>query len=560
MYRHDADDRRLIEQRAAQLRDQLERYRAGELSADELRPLRLQNGLYIERNGPMLRIAIPYGMLAADQLRALARVARTYDRGYGHFTTRHNFQLNWLDLKDAPTILESLARVQLHAIQTSGSCIRNISCDPLAGAAADESVDPRPWCELLRQWSAGHPEFAYLPRKLKIAVTGASSDRAAIQVHDIGISALRNGDGEIGFRILVGGGLGRTPRLAQEIEPFLPWQHLLSYCESICRVYNLAGRRDNLYKSRLKILVDSIGIAEFRRRVAAEWSFIKDGPLALTRERLDPVASHFAPKPYLELPAHDPEHRRALGAHPAFAAWVRHNVQAHRRPGYAIVTVSTKRRDDPPGDVTAGQMLRIAQWADEYSFGEIRVTQRQNLVLADVRRSDLYALWTKIRETGIADPNSGLLTDIVACPGGDYCSLANARTITLANAIAERFADQAQVERLGPIAVNLSGCMNGCAHHHLGNIGIRGIDKQGAEYYQIGIGGISGRATGFGDVIGPALPADRVPAAIERLTAVYLAYRRDGESFVETVARIGSAPFKTAAYGTPNRNRETEHA
>lgn len=546
MYRYDADDQRLVEERVSQLRDQLKRHLAGELSADELRPLRLQNGLYVERNGPMLRVAIPYGLLASDQLRALARVASAYCRGRGHFTTRHNLQLDWLDLEDAPEILAELARVQLHAIQSSGSCIRNISCDPLAGAAPDETVDPRPWCELLRQWGAGHPEFAYLPRKLKIAVSGAQEDRALIRVHDIGLVARRNAAGEIGFQVLVGGGLGRSPMLAQELTDFLPWRHLLGYCEAICRVYNLAGRRDNLYKARLKVLVDSIGIAEFRRRVSAEWDCIKDGPLTLTPEKLGRVARHFADKPYRILPGDDPSHLSGLDRNPGYAAWVRHNVLPHRRPGYAIVTLTLKGPDRAPGDVTSEQMLELAQWADAYSFGEIRVSQRQDLVLADVPQSDLPALWLKARAAGLAATDAGLLADIVACPGGDYCSLANARSIPLAQTIQTRFRDPELLARLGQIRVNLSGCMNGCAHHPVADIGLRGIDKKGAEHYQIGIGGRQGTDARFAAVLGPAIPADRVPAALEQLASTFLAYRRDGEPFAQAVARLGIAPFRSA--------------
>lgn len=545
MYRYDAHDQRLLEARIAELRDQLRRHRAGELSADALRPLRLLNGLYIERNGPMLRVAIPYGLLGSDQLRALARVTGVYGRGRGHFTTRHNFQIDWLALDDAPEILAELARVQLHAIQSSGSCIRNISCDPLAGAAPDEDVDPRPWCELLRQWSAGHPAFANLPRKLKIAVCGAREDRALVRVHDIGLLARRDAAGAIGFQVLVGGGLGRNPRLAQTLTDCLPWPHLLGYCEAICRVYNRLGRRDDPYKARLKALVERLGIDEFRRRVEAERATIGDA-LALTPAKVERVARHFADKPYRDLTADDPGHRREQARNPAYAAWVRHHVQPHRRPGYAIATIALKAPERAPGDLDSERMRLIADWADDHSFGEIRVTQRQNLVLADVPQSDLPALWHKIRAAGLAGSAAGLLADLVACPGGDYCSLANARSAPLAQAIQARFGDAESLARLGPIRVNVSGCMNGCAHHAVADIGLRGIDKQGVAHYQIAIGGRQGTDARFAEVLGPAIPADRVPAALERLASAYLAYRRDGESFAEAATRLGLPTFRAA--------------
>jgi sulfite reductase (NADPH) hemoprotein beta-component len=553
MYQYNAHDQQLIEGRVTQLRDQLQRHLAGELSADDLRPLRLQNGLYIERNGPMLRIAIPYGLISSAQLRALAQATTTYGRGYGHFTTRHNFQIDWLALEDAPRLLADLARVQLHAIQTSGHCIRNITADPLAGVAADEPLDPRPWCELLRQWSTAHPGFTNLPRKLKIAVQGARDDRALIQSNDIGLTLVRNADRETGFRVVVGGGLGRLPMLAVELEEFLPWQHLLSYCEAICRVFDRAGRRDDPGRSRLKFLVRTLGIDEFRRRVAAEWATLADGPLTLGEDQVAQVATHFADRAYLDHPGDDPLHWQWLERYPAYGAWLRNNVQPHRRPGYAIVSLSTKRADQAPGDLTAVQMLEIAQWADDYSFGEVRVSLRQHLVLAQVRRADLYALWRQADAAGLATPNVGLLTDLLACPGADYCSLANVRTIPLVRAIQERFAYQDLAERVGELVLNCSGCMNACAHHPLAHIGLRGVNKQGAEYFQISIGGSHRDETRFGATLGPAVPAAEVPATLERLVGAYLGYRRAGEPFIDTVRRIGCAPFATVAYGSPER-------
>ncbi|WP_295445872.1 nitrite/sulfite reductase [uncultured Thiodictyon sp.] len=553
MYQYTAQDQQLVDARVTELRDQLARSRAGTLSAEDLRPLRLLNGLYILRHGPMLRIAVPYGLLASDQLRVLARVAEAYGGGRGHFTTRHNFQISGLVLEDAPLVLAELAQVQLHAIQSSGNCIRNITSDPLAGAAAAEPMDPRAWCELLRQWSAGHPGFSRLPRKIKIAVQGVGPDRALIRVQDIGLNLVRDAAKETGFRVYVGGGLGRTPMAALELEPFLPWRHLLSYCEAICQVFNTQGRRDNPHKSRLKFLVRDLGIEEFRRRVEAAWAPLKDGALTLTETQVARVAGHFADPPYLDLTGDDALHLHRLEREPAYAAWVRHNVQPHRRPGYAIVTLSTKRVDNAPGDVSAEQLRQAAQWADDYSFGEVRVTQRQNLVLVQVRQSDLHGLWRQAAIAGLANPNIGLLTDIIACPGGDECDLANARSVPLVNAIQARFADQGLLERLGALVVNCSGCMNGCAHHQVADIGIRGIDKQGAEYYQLGLGGRAGVDTRFGTVIGPAIAAAEVPATLERLLGAYLNHRRESEPFSDTVRRIGNTPFATAAYGAAER-------
>ncbi|HRP76232.1 MAG TPA: nitrite/sulfite reductase [Rhodocyclaceae bacterium] len=548
MYQYDQYDQQIVDERVAQFLDQTRRYLAGELSEDEFRPLRLQNGLYIQRHAPMLRVAIPYGLLSSRQLRKLAYIARTYDRGYGHFTTRQNIQFNWPTLESVPEILAELATVQMHAIQTSGNCIRNITSDPLAGVAGDERVDPRPWCEILRQWSSLHPEFAFLPRKFKIAVNGAASDRALTQAHDIGLDLKHDEAGKVGFRVLVGGGLGRTPVIGKEIAAFVPWQHLLTYCEAILRVYNRFGRRDNLYKARIKILVNAIGIDAFREQVEAEWARLKDGPSTLTAAEVDRVSAHFIEPGYENLPDEDLCLRHHLADDKAFAAWARRNVRAHKRRGYAIVTLSTKRRDAAPGDVTAEQMERIAGWADEFSFGRIRVTHEQNLVLADVRRADLYVLWHQVRAAGLATPNIGLASDLIACPGSDFCNLGNARSIPIANAIQERFDDLDTLHDIGEIEINISGCVNACGHHHVGHIGILGVDKNGEEFYQVTIGGAQGNRTAIGQVIGPSFPADEVVDAVERLVETYLVHRNSGERFIDTVRRIGVGSFRTHAY------------
>ncbi len=548
MYRYDEYDQRLVDERVSQFADQTRRYLAGELSDDEFRPLRLQNGLYIQRHAPMLRIAIPYGLLASRQLRKLAHIARTYDRGYGHFTTRQNIQFNWPALERVPEILAELAQVQMHAIQTSGNCIRNITSDPFAGVAGDESIDPRPWCEILRQWSTFHPEFAYLPRKFKIAVNGAAEDRAVIRAHDIGLNLERDADGNIGFRVLVGGGLGRTPILGEEVAAFVPWRHILSYCEAILRVYNRFGRRDNMYKARIKILVKALGVEAFRREVEAEWAHLKDGPATLTEAELERVAAHFVDPDYETLAADDLGYRHHLADDKAFAAWAKRNVRAHKRPGYAIVTLSTKHRGVAPGDTTAEQMEHIADWADAYSHGELRVTHEQNLVLADVRQSDLFALWQKARAAGLATPNIGLLSDIVACPGGDFCNLANAKSIPIANAIQARFDDLDYLHDIGEIELNISGCMNACGHHHVGHIGVLGVDKNGEEWYQVTIGGSQGHDAAIGSVIGPSVSAAEMPDVVEQLIETYLAHRHADERFIDTVRRIGVEPFKARVY------------
>ncbi len=550
MYVYDEIDQRLVDERVAQYRDQTRRYLAGALSEEDFKPLRLQNGLYLQRHAPMLRIAIPYGELSSRQLRKLAHIARTYDRGYGHFSTRQNLQLNWPRLEDTPQILAELAEVRMHAIQTSGNCIRNITADHYAGVAPDEVVDPRVWCEILRQWSTFHPEFAYLPRKFKIAVNGAQTDRAATRFHDIGLSALRGPDGAVGFRVLVGGGMGRTPILAPVIREFLPWQHFLTYLEAVLRVYNRYGRRDNMFRARIKILVKERTPERFREEVEAEWLHLKDGPATLTVQEVERVAARFSRPAYERLPATDAGFESARTTDRAFARWAERNVAAHRVPGYAAVTLSLKKTGTPPGDATAGQMDAVADLADEFSFGEVRVTHEQNLLLADVRQRDLRALWQRARALGLATPNLGLLTNIIACPGGDFCSLANAKSIPVAEAIQRRFDDLDYLHDIGELDLNISGCMNSCGHHHAGHIGILGVDKQGAEFYQVSIGGSQGNAASIGKVIGPSVAQEEVPDVIERLIETYIA-RRDSEHepFIDTVRRIGIEPFKEAVYG-----------
>ena len=554
MYLYDAIDQRIVDERVRQFRDQTRRHLAGELSVDDFRPLRLQNGLYIERYAPMLRVAIPYGLLSSTQLRKLAYIARTYDRGYGHFSTRQNIQFNWPSLEDAPAILAELADVQMHAIQTSGSCIRNTTTDHFAGVARDEIVEPFVWCELIRQWSTLHPEFAYLPRKFKIAVSGSASDRAATWVHDIGVHALRNDDSEISFRVIVGGGLGRTPMVGHAMREFLPWRHLLTYLDAILRVYNRYGRRDNKYKARIKILVKELTPAVFAQKVEGEWAHLKDGPATLIEAEVRRIESRFTRAAYAELPANDPFVDATLAVEKPFANWHRRNVHPHKVPGYAAVTLSLKRTGVAPGDVSADQMDAIAGLADRFSFGELRVSHEQNLIFADVRNSDLHTLWRELKRLGLATPNIGLLTNIIACPGGDFCSLANARSIPVAEAIQRRFDDLDYLHDIGELDLNISGCMNSCGHHHIGHIGILGVDKQGEEYYQISIGGAQGIGATLGKVIGSAFAQNQVPDVIERLIEIYLERRdSDKERFIDTVRRIGIEPFKEHVYGTDHQ-------
>ncbi|MBK6905943.1 MAG: nitrite/sulfite reductase [Rhodocyclaceae bacterium] len=561
MYRYDAYDHALVKARVAQFKGQTERFLAGKLTEDQFRPLRLKNGLYLQRHAPMLRIAVPYGMLSSAQLRVLGEIARDYDKDYGHFTTRQNLQLNWPALPKVPEILAKLASVEMHATQTSGNCIRNITTDQFAGVAPDEIEDPRPWAEILRQWSTFHPEFDYLPRKFKIAISGTTEDRAAIQVHDIGLQLLRNEAGELGFKVYVGGGLGRTALLGQVTVEFLPWQHILTYCEAVLRVYNRYGRRDNAYKARIKILVKALGAPAFAEQVAQEWAHLKDGPATLTEAEVARVAAHFTAPDYATLPAVDADFTRQQPEEKAFARWVERNVHAHRVTGYAAVTLSLKARGVAPGDATSAQMFAAADLADQFSLGELRVTHEQNFVLADVRQSELYALWQLAKQHGFATPTVGLLTDMIACPGGDFCSLANARSIPVALELQERFAELDYLHDIGELELNISGCMNSCGHHHLGAIGVLGVDKNGKEWYQVTIGGRQGNAARIGEVIGRSFAADEVVNAVSRLIETYLRLRHEDERFVDTVLRLGLDPFKAAAYpaNPPAVPKETAH-
>jgi sulfite reductase (NADPH) hemoprotein beta-component len=547
MYRYDTSDKALVLERVAQFRDQTQRFLKGSLSDDEFKHLRLRNGLYIQRHAPMLRVAIPYGLLSAKQLRALAKIARNYDRGYGHFTTRQNIQYNWPKLEQVPDILEDLAEVEMHAIQTSGNCIRNVTSDHLAGVAPEELEDPRPWCEIIRQWSTFHPEFTYLPRKFKIAVTGSPQDRAASLVHDVGVHIVRGPNGERGFEILAGGGLGRTPIIGQVVRGFLPREHLLSYLEAILRVYNLEGRRDNLTKARIKILVRSLGMEEFRRRVETEWELIRDGGLQVDDAQIERMRKHFDPPAYRDLPNIVAD----AGQSAAFRAWYRYNTTAHKIPGYRTVFVSLKKPGVPPGDATDAQMELLADLAERYSFGEVRVTHTQNLLLADVEQSKAYELWRKLDGAGLATPNIGTLTDMICCPGLDFCSLANAGSIEVAKLINEQFDDYDYLYDLGEIDIKMSGCMNACGHHHVGNIGILGVDKGGEEWYQITIGGAAGADASLGTVIGPSVAKTQVAETIERLLEVYVERRQPEERFLDTVRRLGVKPFKERVYAAP---------
>ena len=549
MYLYDEIDQRIVDERVRQFRDQTRRFLAGELSEDDFRPLRLQNGLYVQKHAPMLRVAIPYGLLASRQLRTLAHIARDYDRGYGHFSTRQNCQFNWPRLEDVPEILELLAGVQMHAIQTSGNCVRNVTGDQFAGVAPDELVDPLVWSEIIRQWSTFHPEYAFLPRKFKIAVNGAIEDRAATRVHDIGLHAVPAADGEIGFRVIVGGGLGRTPIVGTVIREFLPWQHLLTYLDAALRVYNRFGRRDNKYKARIKILVKDLGAAEYARLVEEEWAHLADGPGTLIREEVERIAGRFTRPAYETLPRTDAAFEAQRATDRAFARWVGRNVHAHRVPGYAAVTLSLKRTGIPPGDVSADLMDAIADLADRYSFGELRVTHEQNLVFADVEQRRLHALWTILASLGLATPNLGLLTNIICCPGGDFCALANAASIPVSLAIQERFDDLDYLHDIGELDLNISGCINACGHHHIGHIGILGVDKAGEEWYQVTIGGRQGDTAAIGRIIGPSFARAEVPDVIERLLRAYLSLRdSDAERFVDVVHRVGLDPFKEAVY------------
>src|SRR5574343_124970 len=516
MYKYDAIDRQLINERVAQFADQVRRWKAGELSDDEFRPLRLQNGLYIQRHAPMFRIAVPYGMMNATQLRTLAKGARQYDRGYGHFTTRHNLQLNWTAIEDVPEILAELADVEMHAIQTSGNCLRNITTDQFAGVAADEIIDPRPLAEIMRQWTTFHPEFAFLPRKFKIAISGTREDRAVTWFHDIGLH-LKVVDGQVGFTVIVGGGLGRTPIRGQVVRDFLPWQDILSYCEAILRVYNRYGRRDNAYKARIKILVQALGVEAFREQVEAEWAHGKGGPMTITQAEYDRVAAHFT-------------------------------APAYEVAGYAAVTLSLKQHGVAPGDITSEQMEVVADLADRYSFGELRISHEQNIIVADVKKSDLPEVWQQAKAAGLATPNIGLLTSIICCPGGDFCDLANAKSIPIANAIQARFDDLDYLFDIGEIDLNISGCMNACGHHHVGHIGVLGVDKNDAVFYQVTLSGRQGNDAKLGKVIGPSFAAEEMPDAVEKILQVYLDNCIENELFIDTFDRIGIDPFKNRVY------------
>ena len=559
MYRYDPYDHAMVKARVAQFRDQTNRWQAGELSDEEFRPLRLQNGLYMQRHAPMLRIAVPYAMISAAQLRVLAAIAREEDKGYAHFTTRHNLQYNWIPMDRVPDVLERLADVEMHAIQTSGNCIRNVTSDQFAGIAPDEVVDTRQLAEIIRQWSTFHPEFAFLPRKFKIAVHGAERDRAVVQVHDIGLHLYRDDKGEVLARVWVGGGLGRTPILGEVINEALPWRHLLSYMEAIIRVYNLEGRRDNPYKARIKILVKALGIEEFRRKVDAEWADLKDGPATITDAELARVSAYFTAPAYASLPDTDADYEARLASDKAFARWVQQNVHAHRVPGYRAVTLSLKQKGFAPGDITDVQMDAVADLADAYSFGELRSSHEQNLVLSDVELRKLPELFDKAKELKLASSTVGLLTDIICCPGGDFCDLANAKSIPIAKAIMERFDDLDYLHDIGELDLNISGCMNACGHHHVGHIGVLGVDKNDEEWYQVTIGGRQGNDTRLGKVIGPSFAAADMPDVVTKLLETYVKLREPEERFVATVVRVGLDPFKLSVYGDSAKNRANKN-
>ncbi len=538
----------MVDDRVRHYREQTQRFLAGELTDDEFLHLRLRNGLYVQRLAPMLRVAIPYGTLDARQMRMLAYIARHYDKGYGHFSTRQNIQFNWPLLEETPDILEDLARVQMHAIQTSGNCIRNVTAEEFSGVAADEIADARPYCELIRQWSTGHPEFDWLPRKFKIAVNGSPTDRAASNVHDIGIDVAGVEDGQTLFDIKVGGGLGRTPVIASLIRERLPEKHLLSYLEAILRVYNRYGRRDNKYKARIKILVRAMSPEGFKEKVDAEWVHLKDGASTLTREEIDRVKSGFTSHAYEELVDDDDQLRQRRFEHRAFDAWLNHNVHLHKVPGYAIVTLSLKPTGTPPGDASDVQMDTVADWSEEFGFGEIRVSHEQNLVLPDVPKRDLFRLWQFATLSRLATANVGTINDIICCPGGDFCALANAKSIPIAEALQRTFSDLDYVYDIGELDINISGCMNACGHHHVGHIGILGVDKKGEEWYQISLGGNAGADASISQIVGPSFSRAQVPGVIEQIIEVYLANRVSEEPFLSCFRRLGIAPFKERLY------------
>lgn len=552
MYQYNEVDQKLVDERVEQFRDQTRRFLAGELSEDDFLALRLMNGLYIQRHAPMLRVAGPYNMYNSAQFRKLAHIARTYDKGFAHFTTRTNLQFNWPKLEEVPDILAELATVQMHAIQTSGNCIRNTTTDQFAGVIAEEVEDSRPYCEIIRQWSSLHPEFAYLPRKFKIAISAAPDDRAATQVHDIGLHIIKNDAGEVGFEVIVGGGLGRTPMIGKQINPFLAKEDLLSYLEAIIRVYNMNGRRDNKYKARIKILVQAMGIDKFREEVEAEWAHIRDTDLKLPQAEIDRVKAFFKPFDYDASAAQDTSLAGKLADDETFNTWYERNTVEHKVEGYRIAYVSLKPYLKPAGDITADQLDLVADLADKYSFGEIRATHNQNLVLADVKKADLYAVWQVLADAGLARPNMGTITDMTVCPGGDFCALANARTLGIADQINEKFESLDYLHDLGDLKLNMSGCINACSHHHVGHIGILGVDKKGEEFYQITLGGDDGSDAALGKVMGKAIPAANVADSLEKVIIVYLDQRIEGERFIDTFARIGMAPFKEYVYATAN--------
>jgi sulfite reductase (NADPH) hemoprotein beta-component len=550
MYVYDQYDQKIVDERVAQYRDQTDRFLAGKLTEAEFLPLRLQNGLYVQRLAPMLRIAVPYGLMNSTQLRKLAEITRVYDKGYAHISTRQNVQLNWPQLAEVPDILAELATVQMHAIQTSGNCIRNTTTDQFAGVASDELEDPRPYCEIIRQWSTLHPEFAFLPRKFKIAVCGTTEDRAAIHAHDIGIELVANDAGEIGLKILAGGGLGRTPVIGSVVCEWLDKKHLLTYLEAILRVYNQNGRRDNKYKARIKILVKAMGVDAFRQAVEEEWAALKDGPSTLTDQEINRARSFFTDPDYqqVDAAAADAELEQRCASDPIFGNWVKRNTNDHRVPGYRIVNISLKATGLAPGDITDEQLELVADLADEYAFGEIRSTHQQNLVLADVEMSQLYNVWQKLQPAGLATANIGYLSDMICCPGGDYCSLANAKSLPVAEAIQARFEDMDYQYDLGPLELNISGCMNACGHHHIGHIGILGVDKKGQEFYQVCLGGSQAKDASIAKILGPSFKQQDMPEIMDKILSTYVALRQEEETFLDTYRRVGIDPFKERVY------------
>ena len=550
MYRYDEFDHSFVKARVSEYSDQVERRLNGEITEDQFKPLRLMNGVYLQLHAYMLRVAIPYGTLNSTQMRKLAHIARTYDKGYGHFTTRQNIQYNWPSLADTPKILQELAEVEMHALQTSGNCIRNVTADHFAGASADEVADPRPYAEILRQWSSIHPEFSYLPRKFKIAVTGSETDRAAIQVHDIGLQLKENAAGELGFAVWIGGGQGRTPLIGKKVRDFLPEEHLLSYVTAILRVYNLNGRRDNKYKARIKILVHETGTEELTRQIEAEWKALKDGELALPDADIRAIETYFAPPDLADRPEGTVVLTSAKLADHGFAAWVDQNTAAHSHPDYAIVTISLKAVGEAPGDASAEQMDAVADIADDHALGEIRVSHEQNLILPHVARADLKAVYDALLQHELATANAGLISDIIACPGLDYCALANARAIPVAQEISRRFAALDRQRKIGELKLKISGCINACGHHHVGHIGILGVEKKGTELYQITLGGSADEDTSIGEIVGRGFTAEEITDAVETVVETYLQHRNgEEETFIEAYRRLGAEPFKVALYG-----------